>query len=293
MTKLYESAYERLVRGYAKANIAFDQSTRPYYSVGAFAFNLVKTSVDDSGLTRGFYVAPKGQTINFFSYKIGDDLGELANLPGWHATDAETNMATAARTNDEDFAVEGISATSVGVVADYGTNADVTVTDTISKEWSSAIVDGTNVIDDPGSNVLPPETSSPLVLRDFLFSVLGPKCSFREEWNRKQGDYIGTLDEFPEGGGKPYLLSNGQPSTFNYFRLPEGLQWLREGHAEDTLLNLICTLNRPALVICTMPLSFSGTTVGTDFIKGPPETLRAVFKVRLHGHALFTYSRNP
>lgn len=292
MTKLYESAYERLVRGYAKANISFDQSTRPYYSVGAFAFNLVATKTDDNGLVRGFYEAPKGQTINFFSYKIGDDLGELVNLPGWHATDAETNQATAARTNDEDFAVEGISATSVGVIAEYDDNVDSTVTDAISKAWSSALVDGTAVIDDPGSNVLPPETSSPLTLRDFLFSTLGPKCSFREEWNRKQGDYIGTLDEFPEGGGKPYLLANGQPSTFNYFRLPEGLQWLREGHAEDTLLNLICTLNRTALVIATEPLSFAGTDPG-DFVKGPPKVLRAVFKIRLHGHALFTYSRNP
>lgn len=290
--KLVKTAFERLVDSFKSAGQPFDLSTRPYYSTGGFKFDVVDKSLDAAGLTRLFLRAVKNQRIEFFSYGLGDDV-DAVGLGDRNATDCDTNIVEKTNTNNEDFCIEGVSATARGTALVYEEVAGFT-----SPEWTKALTGGTNTIDDIASTVVPPEASSPLALEDQLFRVMAPKTMCRIEWNRKEGDYLGTVDEFPEGGGKSYLRSNGEPSFANYFRVPEGWLWRREGAPRDTILVISATLCEDILAVVTAPIAFPGPPA-----VGPPqvvevdalddlESITLVWKMRLHGRAIYLPSQN-
>jgi hypothetical protein len=280
---LFKTSFERLTDQFKAANQPFNVSTRPYYSSGGFRFNVVDTVVDGAGLTRLFLKAETNQRIDLFSYGLGDDVDSVG-LGNRNGTDADTNIVEKTNTNNEDFCIEGLSATARGVGVSYSEVDGLT-----DAAWTDALLNGTVTIDDPGANVLPPEASSPLVLEDLLFRAMAPKCQLRLEWNRKEGDYLGTVDQCPEGGGKSYLRSNGEPSAFNYFRIPEGWIWRREGAPRDTILIISATLMEPVLVVVTVPLTFQGSE---DISLGDIQYLNLVWKLRLHGRAAYLPSQN-
>lgn len=289
--KLVKTAFERLVDQFKAAGQGFDISTRPYYSSGAFKFDVVASSIDSVGLTRLFLRAVKNQRIEFFSYGLGDDVDSVG-LGDRNATDCDTNIVEKTNTNNEDMCIEGISATARGVTLQY----DPLTVVGLPKEWTSALTFGSNTIEDISSSITPPEASSPLALEDALFRAIAPKTMCRVEWNRKEGDYLGTVDEFPEGGGKSYLRSNGEPSFSNYFRVPEGWLWRREGAPRDTILVVSATLCEDVLAVVTAPFAF------IEEVEDPPDpstvqvanlqALSLVWKLRMHGRAIYLPSQN-
>lgn len=289
--KLYQTAFERVVGMYQASKQRFSISTRPYFSTGGFQFDVTQSFPDQpigSGLTRLVLLASPGQQIRFFSYGLEDTVAGVG-LADRTATDADTNQVERTNTNNEDFVIEGISATARGYRIRYPDGGGI---------FNNPIVDlavtgspgegGGETIADPGANVLPPEVSSPVTLQDVLFQALRTKVSLRTEWNRKAGDYIGTLDEMPEGGGNSYLLSNGEPSAMNYWRVPEGYIWRREGAPEDTIFTVTARLELPVICIATLPLTFQDQQATL----GLPSRVDLDWKMRMHGKALYLPSQN-
>lgn len=265
-------------------------STRPYYSVGSFTFTnlsaLAPPGIEappGSGIFRTILKASAGQKINFFSYGIGDTM-EGVGILGRPADDCDTNIVERGNTNNENVVIEGCSASARGVSVRFGvvTTSDQSLTD--------ALTTGSLTVEDVASQITPPETTSPLTLEDALFRAIGPKTILRLEWNRKAGDYVGTVDQFGEGGGKSYLRSNGEPNTLNYFRIPEGWIWRREGAPGDTILNVSATLCEDVFVFVTYPLTWA-SVVGPPTIQNLID-VRLCWKLRLHCRSLYEPSQN-
>jgi hypothetical protein len=282
-TALFKTSFERLADQFKAANQPFNISTRPYFSSGAFRFKVTDTVEDSAGVIRVFLKAEKNQRIEFFSYGLGDDVDSVG-LGNRNATDCDTNIVEKTNTNNEDFCIEGLSATSRGIAVNYEETTGLT-----DETWNDALVNGTVTIDDPGANVLPPEVASPLTLEDTIFRAMAPKVQLRLEWNRKEGDYLGTVDQIPEGGGKSYLKANGEPTAFNYFRIPEGWIWRREGAPRDTILVISATVCEPILVVATLPLTFIDSP---DLELDELQAVNLVWKLRLHGRAAYLPSQN-
>ncbi len=283
--KLFETAAERVVGQFKSAKQRFAMTTRPYYSTGAFRFDRIAEFTDAGGLERMVFKAPAGQQIIFFSYGLEDTVQGFG-LGNRSANDSDTNMAERTNTNNEDFVVEGMSSNSRGIRVKYDDGEDITTPD---PELTEALANGTFAIEDPGSQITPPETQSPFLLEDLPYRAIRTSTSLRIEWNRKDGDYIGTLDELPEGGGNSYLKSNGEPSATNFWRLPEGYIWRREGAPRDTILTLRARLELPVFLFVTVPTLWeSEFTVNAEALIN----IWVTYKIKLHGKAFFVPSEN-
>lgn len=278
---LIPSAYEQLVERYRAGGAPFHISTRPYYSTGAFKFERDQAVAAIAGATRVVLKASAGQELKFFSYGIGENvlgvqLGDRA------ATEADTNLAEAQETNDEDFAIEGLSATAHAARCDY------TGAGPFTGDFGTGMADGSIVVEDPASILVPPELGSPLVLEKLLFEAIKSHVSLATSWNRKAGDHLGTLDQIPEGGAKSYLRANGEPTHHNFFRMPEGQKWCREGSPADTKFQLVARLERDVYVIVAEP----GLITTGETPIGNLQNVYLDWKVRLHGHAFYLPSQN-
>jgi hypothetical protein len=295
MSKLQvPTGFERLVKRYDDEGVPYQISVRPYYSSGAFEYEVVDTQLDAAGNTKLFLLAEEGQEIDFFSYAITYAVAAVRlGADPRVATFADTNCVTRSRTNDEDFVIEGISATSRGTVAIYPGATDGAGGPPIGADadnpWNQAVVQGNYTYEDIGSNLQPAEISSPLALEDALFRSMLPLCEIRTTWGRKDGDFLGVVDQYPEGGAKSYLRSSGTPDVFNYSRIKEGYIWNRVGNAVDTLLGITAKLRLPHLFLVTLPAAFTGVE-GLDL--GDLGSVRLVWKLRLHGKAFYYPSKN-
>ncbi len=288
VSKLVKSSFQRLMEQYTKAGKPFDINTRPYYSSAGVKFTVVDIAV--VGLANRAFALATNQELELFSYGKGSDVSAV-NLGARTALDSDTNMATAQRTNGEDFAVEGISMTSRGVRVAYQPLAVASVPSFAAgpQEVRDALF-GLNTIADPGSVVVAAEASSPLVLEDAFWGAIAPKLTLQTQWNRKAVDLLGTADQMPEGGGKSYLRANGEPTHHNFFRIPEGYIWQRDGAAQDTLFSVLAELAQNVVIPITRAEGYQAG--GADGALGWPATIVAEFKLRVEGRAFSEQSKN-
>lgn len=285
---LIPAAYERLIKQYEAAGDDFQITTRPYYSSGAFRFDVDSRFGALAGAQRLGLLARAGQTIDLFSYALNGSV-QGVGLGARSANEADTNIAEAQETNDEDFAIEGISATARGVRLDYAISDEFAVAfPNVSEGMVEALTEATAPIYDPASLIVPPEVGSPLNLQDTLFEALKPYVTLTESWNRKGGDHYGTLDQVPEGGAKSYLNASGEPTHHNFFRMPEGKIWRREGANQDTKYVLKAELQQDVYVIVTQPDVVESDDQGL----GDLGQIWLDWKLRLHGHAFYYPSHN-
>lgn len=286
---LIPSAYEQLLNQYKSGGAPFHISTRPYYSTGAFIFESDGFTVALQGAVRRVLVAREGQELKLFSYGVGDNVDGV-QLGDRAATDADTNQAEAQETNDEDFAIEGLSASTVGTRIDYAPVTFDVGFPNLSAAFRAGVADGSIIVEDPASIIVPPEIGSPLTLEEVLFRALAPHVTLRWAWNRKSGDFIGTLDQIPVGGAKSYLKANGEPTHHNFFRLPEGQKWRREGESRDSKLAVLAKLQRDVYVIVAEPGIVTSADPAGNI--GSLERVLLDWKLRLHGHAFYLPSEN-
>jgi hypothetical protein len=286
------TAFEKLLGEYEKLGQDFEILTHPYFSTGAFPFVVVNSVADANGFTRLVLKCARNTKVELFSYAI-DDNGEGANLaPGTPtdpiaATDAETNILERHRTNEEDFAIEGISVSARGCRIAYpAIGANIFTNPALH----SVLQNGDVTIKDVGSQILPPELSSPLNLEDALFSALRGKVSVVPTFNRKATDHIARFDKFPEGGANSYLLANGEPSVHNYFRLHEGFVWRQSGAETDKLFSLRITMEDDCYFTATLPNLFQSTIPASSL--GAPIAIWWEFTMFLHGRAFYIPSKN-
>lgn len=288
VSKLVKSSFQRLFEQYNKAGKPFDINTRPYYSSAAVRFSVV--DIATVGLAQRAFALAINQELELFSYGKGNDVSAV-NLGARTALDSDTNMATAQRTNGEDFAVEGASLTSRGIRVVYSPAAVVTVPslNAGAQQVKDALA-GLTTIADPGSVVVAAEASSPLVLEDAFWGAIAPKLTLQTQWNRKAVDLLGTADQFPEGGARSYLRANGEPSHHNYFRIPEGYIWQRDGAATDTLFSILAELAQNVVIPITRAEGYQ--VGGADGALGWPSEIFAEFKLRVEGRAFSEQSKN-
>lgn len=248
------TAFDQFGKEYEAAKQTYELITHPYFSTGAFPFTVVSSVVDAAGFTRLVLQCPQNTIVKLFSYAIGDEAQGAGMPAGVPATDAWTNLAERQQTNNEDFAVEGLALTSRGVRVHYPfAGANVFSAAGTPASFQAVIVDGTKCITDIASQIVPPEISSPLTLHDGLFQSLLAHASYVPFFDRKGSDRLARLDKTPEGGGKAYLLSNGEPSHHNFFRLHQGFAWRRKNSNTDTLFTLQVTLEDDVWFLATLP----------------------------------------
>lgn len=291
------SAFDRMVAEYEAAGKQYHIAASPHYSTRAFKFDRLDTFVLADGTTRMLFRALAGQEYILNSYKQGENLDQtkLPFLPG-PATVADTSLSEAYSTDDEDFVVEGLSCTVRGVrIAStdtaapnefFGANgAGNGATD----DTKGVILSGAESLEDPSSLVVPAEVGSPMTLQDVLWHAIRGKVSLVAAWNRKSSDHLGMGDELPEGGANSYLNANGEPTAHNFFRLPHGYVWRKEGQAQDTKFGVITKLERNAFVMVTWPGGMPSAA------GGKLQSLDNLFldvKFRYHGRAFYYPSEN-
>lgn len=251
-------------------------TTRPYRSVACLIMNLVETKLDlVNKISYGIYRIEAGQRLEWFNIGLSDMHPQLGKL-----TEADSNQINGYKTNGgEDFAIEGISASCRAPLFRFSaTTLSTHITDTDVK---NAMLSGLGVIADPGCILTPPQLSSPFNLENSIFEVVAPHVALKIEFGRSQTDYLTELGNIPEGVGRSYLRSHGEPTTTNRFRIPEGIQWLGETGADSEMVvrgevtrDIIVPLNAVANVAFVDPIL--------------PETVLLPIQMRLHG-AVFSY----
>lgn len=246
---------------YDANGVPYLQSTKPYHSVQSIRWDVVQLD-----LVKGvaFAVARANQTMRFFTYGVGNNL-QLSGAPAFRATEAETNLTVALKTNNDDFAIMWASAHARGnkmvltaaALAAFG-DTDLAVIDAMN---------GVGALVDPFSQRLSAEYGSPATLEMVAFHALAPYLPLNFAWdNGDRTEKIGTLDQLTQGGGASYLHSNGEPSTESRCMIPEGYLWAREGQPASQM-EATSTLTQPVVIPITLPV-LPGTTTyeGLDAI---------------------------
>jgi hypothetical protein len=277
---LFETQRSKVIRAFQAAGQPFIAGTKPYESTQTLVGGVVNVlGVAPNQIA--FLVFPQ-QTTEFFSYGVGDAvLGFGAAVQPRPANDADTNLAKGRSTNGaEDFVIEGISLTCRAVRM----STLVPVPGVVDLAVAAAFRGELNYFD-PGSLFAPPQLYSPFNLEDAIPQAVIPQCSIELEWDRERVIKVGTLEEFPEGGGKSYLRSNGEPSSANRYRIPEGYLWRRDGQPDSEFVAR-ATLRNPIVI----PLNFAVDVAGTG--NTLIQSVGIELKMRLHGMAVKLPSRN-
>lgn len=231
-------------------------------------------------------VAKAGQTLEFFGYKISDQIPYGPGNSVRIANDADTNLASGRHTNgQEDFIIEGMSLTGAATRVSYDAEL-AAVSGAIDPDVLDAYRGKAPMLD-PASLVAPPQVNSPFNLENALMTAVLPHVSFEIEFDRRRKEQIGTLDQIPEGGGKSYLRANGDPRTDNRIRFPEGFCWRGEGRPDSEMV-VRATL-RKAVVI---PISLVTVDAISNQGVQVPTGIFLDLALRVHGMSLGPLSRN-
>jgi hypothetical protein len=288
------TAFETLKGEYDGRGGRYAILTHPYFSTGAFKFIPVNTIVDTGGFTRLVLRCTKGSSVELFSYGIGDT-GAGANLATGtasnpiSATDAETNLEDRGKTNEEDFAIEGISLNYRGWRISYG--ALTTTQFNNDPVLKSAILNGDVVMSDVSAQIYPPELVSPLSLQDVGAAAVRSKVSLTTAFNRKESDHIARFDKFPEGGANSYLMANGEPTSHNFYKLNEGFVWRQSNADTDKLFRISCKMEDDCFIFVTLPSLFQSATTASISL-GALSAIWLEFTMFLMGRAFYVPSGN-
>lgn len=297
---LFETQRAKVLRLYKSAEQPFKATTRPYVSTRPVVFELIQTISANLTTPVGLYVARASQTneLRWFGYGVGDAIPD--GLGDTEASqDDDTNQGEARQTDGaEDFVIEGFSASCRSKRLIYTGAAAAAIGAILTDPDLRAAYLGTSatsasstppVIYDPAALTEPPQVDSPFNLEEGLFRAVAPHLAIKIDFDRgKHSDYIGTLEQFPEGAGKSYLKSNGEPSTNNRYRIPEGYLWRRQGQP-DCEMALIGTLQRP-VVVPMNSIQFPGLAAEGGFVL--PSKIVLDIKVRAHGLAVDAVGNN-
>jgi len=164
----------------------------------------------------------------------------------------DTNQGAGKSTNGaEDYIIEGVGLSSGGYAvryaeADHPAVADADVV---------AALNGNVALCDPAALIAPPQVGSPFNLETALFQACAPMLALSFEFDRKGLKRLGKADLLPQAGASSYLRANGEPSSANRWRIPEGFLWRRDGQPDseftaflDLEEAIVCPIN-----LVTMP----------------------------------------
>lgn len=286
-TPLFMTQRRRIIESYKDAKEPFSASTKPYKSTVTFSFQVTNYIAASSV---AWIVARKGQSFDWFGYKISDDVpGNIGVVTGYRAAnEADTNLSKARTTNGaEDFVIEGMSASHRSTRTSWsGGSVDSFPVNIVDSDVAEA-VGGRVQMFDPAALYVPPQVMSSFNLEDGLYNAMSPLISIDFEWDRSKIVKIGTLEQIPEGAAKSYLRSSGEPSTNDRYRIPEGYLWRREGQPDSEFI-VRGTLQEPLAVPILVVLGPSSTTP----VNLIPSFIALDCVLRLHGLSVKLPTRN-
>lgn len=231
-------------------------------------------------------VARAGQTIEFFSYGMGEAIPYGPAPMTRRANAADTNLARAHSTNgQEDFVIEGASLTASSTRVAYDQDLLATI---IDPDVIGAYR-GNVPLHDPASLIAPPQVSSPFNLEQVLMQAVAPLATFEIEFDRRRKEQIGTLDQVPEGGAKSFLRAHGDPRTDNRIRFPEGYVWMGEGQPDSEMIVRATLKTAVVIPISTVEVL---AMLNVDAQQVPPKFLFLDLALRVHGLSCGPQSRN-
>lgn len=235
-------------------------------------------------------VAKPGQTLEFFGYKISDQIPYGPGNAVRIANDADTNLASGRHTNgQEDFIIEGMSLTGSSTRVSYDAPLS-SITGAVDPDVADAYAGKAPMLD-PAAIIAPPQVNSPFNLENALMSAVLPHISFEIEFDRRRKEQIGTFDQIPEGGGKSYLRANGDPRTDNRIRFPEGFCWRGEGRPDSEMVVRATLRNAVVIPISlVLPPALAPLVGGGDV--QTPSGIFLDLALRVHGMSLAPLSRN-
>lgn len=296
----FKTQRTRLIEQYDKSGGQYLASTKPYKSKQTIVFNVVDPLPNPAATTgplAAHAVARRGQQLTFFGYgkndPIGDGFGRVYN-----AGPDDTNLLKAKSTNgSEDFVIEGISVTGMGVRVKWAVPATpppIADPDVLAAYYGIQGTPGAAAnppgFADPGAIASPPQMDSPFLLENTLLRAVLPFTDIVFTWDDQRTEKVGTLDEMPEGGAKSFLKANGDPRNDNRYRIPEGYLWRREGQP-DCNFTAVATLDK-AIVIPITAVALYGVTPSQAAPSQVPIQIALDIVMRVHGLALRTPSNN-
>lgn len=261
----FPSKRQELLGSYFEKGGTFIAQTKPYKSTASLLFEVFDAKPTNAPVM-AHAVAAKATQIRWFSYAVGDAIMDVLTNRSFAAPQSWTNQGKGSETNGGvDFVIEGLSLSfrpprflyDAAVVnpADFSNPAVKTMYDGLGTPGGDTVPPA---VVDPAALASPPQVGSPFNLEQSFASLISPALSMLIQFNREQSEYVGSADEFPEGGAKSYLRANGQPRIDNRYKIPEGYLWRRAGEP-DSQMNIIGTLGE-ALVIPINAIPVQGTT---------------------------------
>lgn len=236
--QLARTMRDKVLTDYERFGKAYEVNTKPYHSTLPLQLDVVDV---DAANQVAFAVARR-QTLNFFSYGVGERVTMGNTNFERRATEADTNLSRPKSTNGAaDVILEAISFSCRGYrVQDAG------LSDSPQEPFLSAgvladpdvvaAVAGRGPMVDPGSLYFPPQVYSPFNLEDAFFNGLLGYMSCEIEWDSRRTEKLGALDVMPQGGARSLLRSNGVPDTKNFLCIEEGYIWARDGQPDSELV---------------------------------------------------------
>ncbi len=253
---LFNTKRTDLLELYGKNGVPFLATTRGLQSTRSIQFDAVDIDVITNAV--GYLVARKGQIITFFNYAINDSI-ELSGELQHRANEADTSLNTGSRTTaSSDLAIEWITMHPRAIKCQYPRSIvappiislfpDFVLGPMAAADPVIGLLDGATAIVDPFGLVMPADVGSSATLQHVLYQAVAPHITARFEWdNADRTEKMGTCDQFVEGGGASYLNANGDPSTNNKFRIPEGFIWARESQPASQM-QVVCKLENDVVI---------------------------------------------
>jgi hypothetical protein len=286
---LFMTQRTKVLEAYKAANQPFTASTKPYKSTVSFSFFGVNPVPVAAPQSVAWLVATgpggAGVPLSWFSYKIADLVPGNPTGTLRAANEADTNISKARTTNGaEDFVIEGMSASARSLRFNFVIPGAATITDA---NVISALSAGIPIYD-PAALYVPPQLQSPFNLENGLYRHMAPYVALEFEWDRQRIVKMGTLDQIPEGGGNSYLRSNGEPSTNDRYRIPEGYIWRREGEPDSEFIARGTLQDVLAVPVLAVSVPVTGTVAAVTV----PISAFVDVVLRLHGLAVKLPTRN-
>lgn len=288
----FTSKRQELIDAYTKEGGPFVAMTKPYKSTASILFEVVDPKPTNAPVMA--HAVAGQQAIRWFNYAVGDAINDVLTTRSFQAPQSWTNQGKGSETNGGvDFCIEGISlsfrpprflyASTVVDPANLSNPEVKTFYDGLGTAGGATVPP---VAVDPGALASPPQVGSPFNLEQAFAAAIAPALSLLIQFNREQSEYVGSADEFPEGGARSYLRANGQPRIDNRYKIPEGYLWRRAG-AVDSQMNIIGQLAE-GLVIPITAIPVLGTT--TPLVL--PTRIAVDILMRVHGLSVRRPSTN-
>lgn len=243
--------------------------SRPYHSTQFLVADVIAAN-ETNEANIAYAKFSKGQQLYFFDYGIGASIDTGAGTSR-RATPADTNLVKAKSTNGaSDYCIQALSLGVKDIRTMYSAEAIALITSSLDPQLVAAL-GGQNPIVDPGALVTPPQTQSPFNTEIPMWHGLQDNIDVELQWDGGTPSFkLGTAGMFPDASGKSQMRSSGMPQAGNYYQVPEGYIWARDGEVESEFI-VQATLQQDIIVPINLSLVPSDSTVAvipTNIIVG-------------------------